>query len=194
MVGSNNTITVTGTATNWAPDLDWIEVVDVASTVPSTGVCQPTMWTVTSSVNGSSTANLVDGSVNLSSGLGVWTPATSTRWTSGTASYTGQYVQVDFTGTVILSTITLDHSNDGSSGDFPGTYAVYTSQDGVTFSNTAVATGRALQTRPSSPSPRKRFAPSASRRRAPPASAVGGRSATSRPTATSRPDRPSIYA
>ena len=65
----------------------------------------------------------------------------STRWSSGTGSYAGQYVQVDFTGTVNLSTITLDNSNDGSTNDFPGTYAVYTSQDGVNFSTTAVATG-----------------------------------------------------
>ena len=141
MLGSNNTITVTGDANDTAPDLDWIEVVDVASTVPvdrplpakpverhvlgqrqrrqpRRRLCQPQQRL----------PRRVD-------------PATSTRWTSGTASYTGQYVQVDFTGTVNLSTITLDNSNDGSANDFPGTYAVYTSQDGVTFSTTPVATG-----------------------------------------------------
>ena len=114
---------------------------DVASTVPSTGICQPNLWNVTSSVSGSSTASLVDGFVNVNSVSGVWSPVTSTRWTSGTNNYVGQYVQVDFTGIVNLSTITLDNSADGSPNDFPGVYAVYTSQDGVTFSTTAVATG-----------------------------------------------------
>jgi hypothetical protein len=41
---------------------------------------------------------------------------------------------------VNLSTITLDNSNDGSAGDYPGTVAVFTSQDGVNFGATPDAT------------------------------------------------------
>jgi glucosylceramidase len=99
------------------------------------------MWNVTSSISGSATGNLVDGSVNTNVTPVAWNANNTTRWTSGTSSFAGQYVQIDFTGTVNLSTITLDNSNDGSASDFPGTYAVYTSQDGSTFSATPVATG-----------------------------------------------------
>jgi hypothetical protein len=99
------------------------------------------MWNVTSSVSGSAAGNLVDGFVNTNVTPVAWNANNSTRWTSGTSNYAGQYFEIAFTGTVNISTITLDNSNDGSASDFPGTYAVYTSQDGSTFSTTPVATG-----------------------------------------------------
>jgi hypothetical protein len=44
-VGSNNTITITGDGVHQAPDLDWIEVVGTSSTLPTTGLCTPSLWT-----------------------------------------------------------------------------------------------------------------------------------------------------
>ncbi|HTA18860.1 MAG TPA: discoidin domain-containing protein, partial [Polyangia bacterium] len=125
--GSNNTLYVTADPSDPAPDLDWIEVVDSGSSVPSTGLCQPSLWTVTASVNNGSAGNIVNGNL-------------TDRWTSGTNA-AGAYVQIDFTGNVNLSTITLDNTQDGSTNDFPGTYAVYSSADGVTFSATPFTTG-----------------------------------------------------
>jgi hypothetical protein len=127
VVGSNNTISVTAVANNPAPDLDWIEVVDVTSTVPSTGLCQPSLWNVTASTNASGAFSAVDG--NLTS-----------RWTTNRAAMPGDYFQVDFTGNVNLSSITLNNSQT-SSGDSPAQYAVYSSQDGITFNSTPFLTG-----------------------------------------------------
>jgi hypothetical protein len=122
--GSNNTVYVTADSTHAAPDLDWIEIVGTTSTVPTNGVCTPSLWNVTSSVNG--TAGLVDGNL-------------VNRWTSGRAMQVGDYVQVDFLGNVNLSSITLNNSLT-SGADYPAKYAVYTSMDGVNFSSTPVVT------------------------------------------------------
>jgi hypothetical protein len=127
VAGATNTIAVTGSTTSAAPDLDWIEVVDTNSSVPNTGLCQPSLWTVTSSVSGSTPANLVDGNL-------------TDRWTTNSGSYAGQYVQIDFTGSVNLSRLTLDNSQT-SGGDYPGAYAVFSSSDGVNFSSTPFVTG-----------------------------------------------------
>jgi hypothetical protein len=52
----------------------------------------------------------------------------------------GDYYQIDFTGMVKLSQITLN--NTATSGnDYPGAYAVYGSADGVTFDSTPFVTG-----------------------------------------------------
>ena len=126
-VNGNNTIHVTADPTHAAPDLDWIEVLGTESTLPSTGLCQESMWNVTSSVNSGAVASAVDSNL-------------TNRWTTARAMQAGDYYQIDFTGTVNLTTITLDNSQDGSAGDFPGVVAVYTSQDGVTFSPTPVDT------------------------------------------------------
>ena len=127
--GSTNTISVTADPIHPAPDLDWIEVVDVNSSVPSTGLCQPALWNVTTSISGAiGLPAIVDGIL-------------TNRFTSNRAMQVGDYVQIDFTGNVNLSRITLDNSSDGATSDFPGTYAVYSSQDGVTFSSTPFATG-----------------------------------------------------
>jgi hypothetical protein len=126
--GSSNTIKITGDGVHQAPDIDWIEVVDTSATVPSTGLCQPSLWNITTSAN-TSTASIA---VNGNSG---------DRWTTSRSQQTGDYYQIDFTGTVNLSTVTLNNNSDGATNDYPGTYAVYTSQDGVTFGATPVATG-----------------------------------------------------
>jgi hypothetical protein len=124
--GGSNTVYVTADPTDPAPDLDWIEVVDSGSSVPSTGLCEPALWKVTASVNSSTASEIVDGDG-------------AQRWTTGSSSVNGQYVQIDFTGNVNLSTITLDNSKVGS-GDYPSTFAVYSSTDGSTFSSTPFAT------------------------------------------------------
>jgi hypothetical protein len=127
--GSNNTIYVTADPNDAAPDLDWIEVVGTTSSVPNTGLCTPSLWKVTTNISGDAdTSLLVDGTG-------------SSRWTSNRGQQVGDYIQLDFQGLVNLSTITLDNSNDGSGGDYPATYAVYTSQDGSSFSGTPVTTG-----------------------------------------------------
>jgi hypothetical protein len=130
--GTANTISVTADATHPAPDLDWIEVVNSDSTVPQTGLCQPSLWNVTASVNSSDASNAVS-----SSG--------SDRWSTNRAMKVGDYYQIDFTGTVHLSTLTMDNRG-GSPNDFPATYAVYSSSDGCTFSSTPFATGSGTPT------------------------------------------------
>jgi hypothetical protein len=126
--GSSNTIYVTADPNDPAPDLDWIEVVGTSSTVPNTGLCQQSLWNVTTNIAGDTDTSL------LQNGSG------STRWTSNRAQQVGDYIQVDFQGLVNVSTITLDNSNDGSAGDYPGTIGAYTSQDGTNFSSTPVVT------------------------------------------------------
>jgi hypothetical protein len=131
--GSSNTIYVTADPNDPAPDLDWIEVVGTTSTVPQTGLCEPDLWNVTTNIAGDAdTSLLVNGRNN-------------DRWTSNRTMQNGDYVQIDFQGSINLSTITLDNSNDGSGGDYPGSYAVYTSQDGSNFSSTPVVTGNGAQ-------------------------------------------------
>jgi hypothetical protein len=120
-VGSNNTIYVTADPSDPAPDLDWIEVVGTTSTVPTSGVCTPSLWKVTTNVSGSTSTTAVNDS------------NTSDRWTSARAQKNGDYLQIDFQGLVNISNITLDNTNDGWSGDYPATVAMYTSQDGVNF-------------------------------------------------------------
>jgi hypothetical protein len=137
--GSSNTVSVTADPNDSAPDLDWIEIVDSGSTLPSTGFCDPAKWTITTNVSGSSgLSNLANGS-------------NSARWTTGRGMQNGDYVQIDFGGNVTLggydgngnvnAGISLDNSNDGSSGDYATTYAIYTSQDGSSFGGTAMMTG-----------------------------------------------------
>jgi hypothetical protein len=130
--GSMNSIRITGDGVHNPPDLDWIEVLGSSSTLPPTGICKPSMWNVTASASG--TAGALDGDL-------------ATRWTTGRPMTPGDYYQIDFTGTVNLSAITLNNTQT-SPNDFAATYALYTSQDGVTFSPTPalMAPGAAGQT------------------------------------------------
>jgi hypothetical protein len=125
--GSNNTIYVTADATHAAPDLDWIEVVNASSSIPQTGLCERALWTVTTNVGGSeATVDAIDNDLG-------------DRWSTGRAMASGDYLQVDFKGLVNIDSITLNNSQT-SQGDYPGAVAVYTSQDGTTFSTTPVGT------------------------------------------------------
>ena len=171
--GSTNTITVTADPIHPAPDLDWIEVVDVNSTVPSTGLCQPAMWNVTTSVNGAiGLPAIVNGIL-------------TNRFTSNRAMQVGQYVQIDFTGNVNLSTNHARQLERRLDQRLPRHLRrvhvagrrhlqLYAGRDGL---------GNGKPDRHLLHS-RSRSAPSAFRRRARSAPA-GGRSASSRPTVTS---------
>ena len=132
--GSSNVVYVTADPTHAAPDLDWIEVVTTDSTLPATGLCQPSMWTLSASDNSAAADNGIDGDL-------------TARWTTASTMQVGDYYQIDFQGAVKLSTVTLDNTQT-SGGDYAGTLALYTSQDGVTFSSTPVDTspGAAGQT------------------------------------------------
>jgi hypothetical protein len=129
--GSDNTIYVTADATHAAPDLDWIEIVGTNSGVPATGVCQPSLWSVSASVNGGAAGNLTDGDL-------------AARYTTGRTMQAGDYIQVDFRGLVNIASITLNNTYT-SGGDYAAAYSVYTSQDGVNFSSTPVMTGAGAQ-------------------------------------------------
>jgi F5/8 type C domain-containing protein len=59
------------------------------------------------------------------------------RWSTGANQTPGQYLQIDFGGTVSLTQVVLDASNN--SGDYPRGYDIGLSANGTTF--TSVATG-----------------------------------------------------
>ena len=63
----------------------------------------------------------------------------TTRWTTGTAQQPGQFLQIDLGGTRTVRRVVLDTGVD--SGDYPRGFALYTSTDGVHWSNEPVATG-----------------------------------------------------
>jgi hypothetical protein len=70
-------------------------------------------------------ANAIDGNIN-------------SRWSTGANQVAGQWFQVDIGSTSILSAIVLDCG--ASTGDFPRSYQVSLSKDGVNWGN-PVATG-----------------------------------------------------
>ena len=63
----------------------------------------------------------------------------TTRWTTGTAQQPGQFLQIDLGGTRTVRRVVLDTGVD--SGDYPRGFALYTSTDGVHWSDEPVATG-----------------------------------------------------
>jgi hypothetical protein len=131
-VGSNNTVYVTGDPNMTAPDLDWIEVLGTESTLPNAGFCTPSKWSVTASKNGSGAPAATDSNL-------------TNRWTTNSQQAVGDYFQVDFGGMVKLSAFQLNNTQT-SSGDVPGTLGVFTSQDGVNFSNVPATTATGAAT------------------------------------------------
>jgi glucosylceramidase len=63
----------------------------------------------------------------------------TTRWTTGTAQEPGQFLQVDLGRAQSVRRVVLDTGVDR--GDYPRGYALYTSRDGVHWSDSPVATG-----------------------------------------------------
>jgi hypothetical protein len=123
-----------GDGTHAPPDLDWVEVIGAPATTAATltGTCDESKWTEKTNVN---TADQALGNDN---NLG-------TRWTTGRAMAVGDYSQVDFTGTVKLTKITLNNSQT-SGTDYPGQVQLYASQDGVNFETTPFATAAGTAT------------------------------------------------
>jgi hypothetical protein len=117
--GTNNTVYVTATGTDGAPDVDWIEVTNVGGACGNsvTGTCDQTKWVESASVNSSQAGQGDDGNF-------------TTRYTTATAMAAGDNYTVDMTGTVYLSGIVLNNNSDSSTGDFAASYDVYSSNDG----------------------------------------------------------------
>jgi O-glycosyl hydrolase len=84
-------------------------------------------WAATASVAPSSAVNALDG-------------AASTRWTTGVAQATGQWLQLDMKKTTFTSGISLDVTT--STGDYPRGYTVAVSDDATNWQ--PIATGNAV--------------------------------------------------
>jgi hypothetical protein len=88
--------------------------------------CDRSKWRATASV-AAGTAAALDGDL-------------TTRWTSSRLQDGTDWFAVDFGGTVTLTSITLNDSQSYP-GDYPGSYEVRASLDGVTFDDAPFATG-----------------------------------------------------
>ena len=108
-------------------------------TAPSGGTLNSTGWVATASdsygsdaaAKAKSLSNILDGAYN-------------TRWSSGTAQYSGMYLQIDMKTPQIFFGLSIDTQDQPT--DFPNYYDVFLSMDG-TFSSPAVikaAMGSAL--------------------------------------------------
>jgi hypothetical protein len=118
--GSANTVTFAANGSNSPPDLDWIEVVGASS-----DYCDRSRWIVASSAASSldPAPNAIDADP-------------TTRWSSGRDMDGTDWFTVDFGGTVKISSITMELANYDQ-GDYPDSYAIYGSTDGVKFSNSS---------------------------------------------------------
>jgi glucosylceramidase len=86
----------------------------------------PSGWTATADPGADSAASAVDGDA-------------STRYTTGTAQASGQYLQADFGRTVAARQVVFD--TGVSTGDYPRGYTVSVSTDGVNWSTAASGQG-----------------------------------------------------
>jgi hypothetical protein len=129
--GSNNTLMLFIDTELPAPDLDRVGL--AASTIGNGNgnPCDNASWKATASVtggDGGGPAAGVDGDLK-------------TRWASNRPQNGSDWYQVDFGALVKLARITLDNSQTFPN-DYPGSYAVYASLDGVTFDSKPFASGR----------------------------------------------------
>jgi hypothetical protein len=128
--GSNNTVTLFIDTELGAPDIDRIGVLPSVVASGGVGACDRASWKVAASVtggDGGGPAAAIDGDL-------------TTRWANNRGQNGTDWFQVDFGGLVKLARITLDDSQ-AFPNDYPGSYAVYGSLDGVTFDATPFATG-----------------------------------------------------
>ena len=91
------------------------------------GACTASAWNKTASVNAATAAAGLDGNL-------------TTRFTTGRTMAVGDFYQVDFTGPVYLTGITLNNSQT-SGNDYAARYDVYASLDGASWSK--IVTGAA---------------------------------------------------
>jgi hypothetical protein len=87
--------------------------------------CDRTRWIATASVNAASAPQGVDGDL-------------TTRFTTLRPMQAGDYFQVDFTGAVHLTSVTINNTQT-SPDDYATTFTVYSSANGTTW--TSVASG-----------------------------------------------------
>ena len=90
--------------------------------------CSPVHWTITANP---AAVHLTDYPTNIVDG------SNATRWSTGGNQVNGQYIQIDFGGTVSLTQVVLDDTDNA--GDYPRGYDVGLSTNGTAF--TSVATG-----------------------------------------------------
>ena len=89
--------------------------------------CDRARWIATASINGSSAPQGIDGDL-------------TTRFTTGRPMQAGDYYQVDFTGAPSLTAVTLNNTQTSGS-DYAITYDLYSSQNGVSWTNFASGPG-----------------------------------------------------
>ncbi len=110
-----------------------VDEVNVYSANPPTGTPIPQArngWVATASVSGGATpaSNAIDGN-------------TSTYWNTATNQTSGMWFEVAMNGSVTFDQITmLSYMAGGADTNYPGTYAVYVSNDGVNWGS-SIATG-----------------------------------------------------
>jgi hypothetical protein len=89
--------------------------------------CDRTRWTPSASVNANTAPQGVDGDL-------------TTRFTTGRPMQVGDYYQVDFTGAPFLTAVTLNNTQTSGS-DYAITYNLYSSPNGVSWTNFASGPG-----------------------------------------------------
>jgi hypothetical protein len=129
-VGSNNTLMFFIDTELGAPDLDRIAIAPTSVVVGTGNACDRTSWRATASVtggDGGGPAAAIDGNL-------------TTRWANNHPQNGMDWFVLDFGALVKLAKITLDNSQSYPN-DYPGSYAVYGSLDGVTFEAAPFAMG-----------------------------------------------------
>jgi hypothetical protein len=128
--GSNNTLTFFIDTELPAPDLDRIVLLPT-SVVNATGnACVRTAWKASASVtggDGGGPAAGIDGNL-------------TTRWANNRPQNGSDWYEVDFGAFVKLAQITLNNTQ-AFPNDYPGSYAIYASLDGVQFEATPFVAG-----------------------------------------------------
>jgi hypothetical protein len=127
--GTNNTVEFFIDSEHGAPDLDRIVMMSSSTSVSPVDHCSRPTWLATASItagDGSGPIGAIDGNLE-------------TRWANNRHQDGTDWFQVDFGGSVKLTNITLN--TQIYPGDYPGTFEVFGSADGIIFSATPFATG-----------------------------------------------------
>jgi hypothetical protein len=128
--GSNNTLMFFIDTELGPPDLDRISLATTSVGIDSADACNRLSWKATASVtngDGDGPGAAIDGDL-------------TTRWANNRAQSGADWFQVDFGALVKIARITLDNSRSYPN-DYPGSYAVYASLDGVKFDAAPFVTG-----------------------------------------------------
>jgi F5/8 type C domain/Alpha-galactosidase, CBM13 domain len=118
--GTANTVAFMANGSDSPPDLDWIEVIGATN-----DYCDRSRWLITAT-----NSSVQDPPLN------ALDEDPDTRWSSGRDMDGTDEVIVDFGGTVKISSINMLLAGYDSD-DFPDSYALYGSNDGVKFSSSS---------------------------------------------------------